>query len=151
MSLVTEGQALILVGGPGTGKTARLNRAAADADGLVLRASGHRLETDVPFAGLHQLLRPVLDRADVLPARQRAALGVLTGDGGPDRLLLGIAVLNLLSELGPVVAVRRTLRRATSVARSTYPPTAASPSRPRPSSRQGARSSSSHRTNGRTS
>ncbi len=103
MSLVTGGQALILVGGPGTGKTARLDDAAAEAGGLVLRASGHRLETDIPFAGLHQLLRPVLDRADVLPVRQRAALGVLTGDGGPDRLLLGIAVLTLLSELGPVL------------------------------------------------
>lgn len=105
MSLVTEGQVLILVGGPGSGKTSRLNHAAAEADGLVLRASGHWLETDVPFAGLHQLLRPVLDRADVLPTRQRAALGVLIGGGGPDRLLLGIAVLNLLSELGPVLLV----------------------------------------------
>lgn len=99
---VSTGQALIVVGGTAADRAARLDRAF---DGLVLRAAGTVLESDIPYAGLHQLLRPVLDRAEALPDRQRDALGVLFGEGAPDRLLLGIAVLNLLAEIGPVSVV----------------------------------------------
>jgi len=97
---VSTGAALIIVGGTAADRAARLDPAFA---GLVLRAAGTELESDIPYAGLHQLLRPVLDRAEALPDRQRAALGVLFGEGAPDRLLLGVAVLNLLAEIGPVL------------------------------------------------
>ncbi|MGW5672832.1 AAA family ATPase, partial [Micromonospora sp. NPDC003776] len=102
--------ALVLRGEPGIGKTALL--AHADAAGLrVLRGVGVESEAELPFAGLHLLLHPALDRLDALPAVQaealRGALGLAAG-GAPDRFLVGLAVLSLLSELadgGPLLAV----------------------------------------------
>lgn len=104
---VSTGTALIVVGGTAAARAARLDSISGGSavDGLVLRAAGTPLESDIPYAGLHQLLRPVLGRADALPDRQRAALGVLFGEGAPDRLLLAVAVLNLLAEIGPVLVV----------------------------------------------
>ncbi|HEY3260126.1 MAG TPA: AAA family ATPase [Pseudonocardiaceae bacterium] len=97
---------LLLEGEAGAGKTALLDYAAASAGGLrVLRAEGVEPESDLPFAGLHQLLRPVLDRLDVLPDVQSAALrGALamgpvgTGPQPAERLLVGVGVLSLLAE-----------------------------------------------------
>ncbi|SBT40300.1 LuxR family transcriptional regulator [Micromonospora auratinigra] len=102
--------ALVVRGEPGIGKTALL--AHADLAGLrVLRAAGVESEAELPFAGLHLLLRPVLDRLDAVPAVQaealRGALG-LAAAGAPDRFLVGLAVLSLLSEVaddGPLLAV----------------------------------------------
>ena len=57
---------------------------------------------ELAFAGLHQLCMPMLDRIDRLPDRQRDALGAAFGlDGGaaPDRFLVGLALLGLLSEV----------------------------------------------------
>ena len=101
---------LVLRGAPGLGKTALLDDAAARADGLrVLRAAGAEEEADVPFAGLHQLLHPVLERSGGLPPPQahalRRALGVESGGPAPAPLLLGAAVLGLLAEAAPVLAV----------------------------------------------
>ncbi len=95
--------ALVLRGEPGIGKTALL-RYAADraADMRVLRGSGTEFESELPFAGLHLLLRPALDRLDALPSRQREALTSAfgLGEGGAvDRFMIGAGVLSLLAEL----------------------------------------------------
>jgi DNA-binding CsgD family transcriptional regulator len=104
--------ALVLRGDPGIGKTALLDYAAAAAGGFQLvRGTGIESEAELPFAGLHLLLRPALDRMDSLPVPQRQALegafGLAPGPAG-DRLLIGIAVLSLLSELagdGPLLCL----------------------------------------------
>ena len=56
---------------------------------------------ELTYAGLQQLCSPFLDRLELLPAPQRAALGTafgLTGGEPPDRFLVGLAVLSLLGE-----------------------------------------------------
>jgi DNA-binding NarL/FixJ family response regulator len=71
------GGALGLVGEPGVGKSLLLARVRDEARRVgcsVLAARGTPLETHLPYAGLHQLLRPVLSRADALPVAQREAL-----------------------------------------------------------------------------
>ncbi|MEV6620858.1 AAA family ATPase [Amycolatopsis sp. NPDC051106] len=99
-----QGRALLVVGEPGAGKTALLQYVATHAPGCrVLRTAGVQAEMELPFAGLHQLCVPLLDRVDTLPAPQRQALGTafgLTAGPAPDRLLVGLAVLSLLAEAG---------------------------------------------------
>jgi DNA-binding NarL/FixJ family response regulator len=94
---------LVVRGDTGIGKTALLDYAAGAADGMrVLRAAGAETEAELAFAGLHLLLRPVLDRIGGLPGPQADALGGalgLAGRGSQDRFLAGLAVLSLLSEL----------------------------------------------------
>jgi len=96
-------QALVVLGEPGIGKSALLGHLAADAEDLqVLRAAGNRAESELPFAGLHQLFGSMLAPIDDLPAPQRRALRVAFGieDGdAPDRYVLALAVLNLLADL----------------------------------------------------
>jgi DNA-binding CsgD family transcriptional regulator len=73
----STGAALVLRGEPGIGKTALLReaRSRAEARGmLVLVTSGVQSEMHIPYAGLHQLLRPVLSDADRLSERQREVL-----------------------------------------------------------------------------
>ena len=101
-----EGRVLTVLGEPGTGKTvllARAIRAARSAGMRVLTAYGLESERDMAFAGLHQLLRPALDRVDDLPDRQARTLRgafAMSEDSVPsDALLTGIAVLTLLSVL----------------------------------------------------
>ncbi|WP_113701405.1 AAA family ATPase [Nonomuraea lactucae] len=105
---------LVLTGEAGSGKSTMLELAALRASGgrRVLRADGAPNETNIPFAALHQLLRPVLHEAGALSPRQRSALLTAVGsvDGGtaPDRLIIGVAVLELLSGLAqhtPVLVV----------------------------------------------
>jgi hypothetical protein len=68
-----RGGALVVRGEAGVGKSVLLGQARAVADGfLVLQAVGIESEAELAFAGLHQLLRPVLDRIDTLPAPQTA-------------------------------------------------------------------------------
>ena len=108
-------QVLVVTGEAGMGKTALLADAAgrARAAGMeVLSVTGRESESNLAFAGLHQLLRPVLSGAAGLPGRQaRALLGALglTADPvAPDPLLIGVAVLTLLSDLSgrcPVLVV----------------------------------------------
>ena len=107
-----EGRALVLRGEPGVGKTALLDYLADRAAGcLVARAAGVQSEMELAFAGLHQLCAPMLDHADSLPDPQREALrtafGLSTGPA-PDRFLVGLAVIGLLSETArkrPLVCV----------------------------------------------
>lgn len=102
------GRGVLIIAEEGIGKTALLDVAAVQAAqrGMqTLRMGGARGERDLTFSGLHQLLWPVLSRADSLPRRQRYALHAAFGLEGeaqphrPDRLLLGLATLTLLSDL----------------------------------------------------
>jgi hypothetical protein len=101
---------LLVVGEPGSGESALLDAAVAEAAVLgrgVLRCAGHEGERELAFAGLHQLLEPVLPGARHLPAPQRdallAAFGLDAVAAGtereqPERLLINLGVLSLLSE-----------------------------------------------------
>ncbi len=98
-----EGQGTVLVirGEAGIGKTALLRYAARQAAGFrVAQVAGVEAEMELPFSGIHQLCAPVLDRLDALPEPQQnaltVALGLASGDV-PDRFLVGLAVLGLLS------------------------------------------------------
>src|SRR3954462_13167464 len=102
--LVTgHGGALVLRGEAGFGKTALLEHAIHSASDLtVLRAVGVESEAELAFAALHRLCAPVLDGLDRLSGPQRDALAITFGlQAGPvpDRFLVGLATLNLLSEV----------------------------------------------------
>ena len=92
----------MLRGEPGIGKTALLGYAAERAAGFqVVRAAGAESEMELPFAGLHQLCGPMLGGLGRLPPPQRDALGTafgLSSGAQPDRFLIGLAVLSLLSD-----------------------------------------------------
>jgi DNA-binding CsgD family transcriptional regulator len=93
---------LILVGEAGVGKSALLEDAREQAAGMrVLAGRGVESEAHLPFAALHQVVRPVLDLVDNLPQPQaaalRGALGLAEG-GGEDRFLISLATLSLLAE-----------------------------------------------------
>jgi hypothetical protein len=94
---------LVMRGEPGVGKTALLEYAIESAAGLrVARVAGVESEMELAFAALHQLCAPMLDKLGGLPDPQRAALGVafgLNAGAVPDRFLVGLAVLSLLSEV----------------------------------------------------
>jgi hypothetical protein len=96
-------QVLVLRGEAGVGKTALLEYLAERASGCrIARAAGVESEMELAFAGLHQLCAPFLDRLECLPGPQRNALsmafGLSAGDP-PERLIVGLAVLGLLSEV----------------------------------------------------
>ena len=93
---------LVMRGEPGLGKSALLEEAAQRAVGFrVLRAVGIESESELAFAALHQLLRPVFELIDRLPDPQaaplRGAFG-LSDEGTHNRFVLSVAVLSLLSE-----------------------------------------------------
>jgi len=94
---------LVLRGEAGVGKTALLEYLIeAAADLRVVRAAGVESEMELAYAGLHQLCAPMLKQLDRLPAPQRDALQIVFGlsEGpAPDRFLVGLAVLSLLSEV----------------------------------------------------
>jgi DNA-binding CsgD family transcriptional regulator len=93
---------LVLRGAPGIGKTALLDHVAEEAaDCRVVRASGVQSEMEIPYAGLHQLCAPLLRALERLPPSQRDALRAVLGLRDlavPDRFMVGLAVLTLLSE-----------------------------------------------------
>ena len=97
-----ESRALVVRGEPGVGKTALLEYLVVRASGCrVARAVGVESEMELAFAALHQLLAPILDRLERLPVPQRDALRTAFGISAgvaPDRFLVGLAVLSLLSE-----------------------------------------------------
>ncbi|TDC85936.1 LuxR family transcriptional regulator [Micromonospora sp. KC606] len=104
--------ALLLRGEAGIGKTALLDHAvAAAADLHVVRGTGIETERQLPFAGLHLLLKSVTGRVGGLPDRQARALGGALGLVAPvegDRFLVGMGVLTLLADLAeeqPVLCV----------------------------------------------
>jgi AAA ATPase domain len=106
-----EGGALLLVGDAGVGKSALLAEARERAgDMCVLCCGGVESEAALPFAALHQLLRPLLDRVATLPRPQATALLRALGEepGGAERFLVSAAVLSLLddaAEEGPVLCL----------------------------------------------
>jgi len=99
-----RGAALVLRGDPGIGKTALLAVASAAASSKgtsVLRTAGAQSEIGLAFAGLHQLLRPLLTGLDRLPGPQRDALSVAFGAidvPAPAPFLIALAALNLLTD-----------------------------------------------------
>jgi DNA-binding CsgD family transcriptional regulator len=97
-----ESRTLVIVGEPGVGKTALLQYAEGVApDFRLQRAVGVESEMELAFAALHQLCAPMLERIERLPEPQREALAIALGmctGSAPDRFLVGLAVLGLLSE-----------------------------------------------------
>ncbi|MGK5680980.1 AAA family ATPase [Actinoplanes sp. URMC 104] len=96
-----RGGSLVVLGEAGSGKSALLDHAAAGHGGRVLRAGGVQSEAELPFAALHQLLRPLLGALPGLVPTQREALrGALELGSAAvgDRFLVSVAVLNLVSE-----------------------------------------------------
>ncbi len=107
-----ESRTLLIHGEPGIGKTALLDYVVDAAAGMrLLQAAGVESEMELPFASLHQLCAPLLDAVEQLPAPQRDALEVAFGraaGAAPDRFLVGLAVLTLLSRTAeecPVLCV----------------------------------------------
>jgi DNA-binding CsgD family transcriptional regulator len=109
-----HGGALFVTGAAGIGKTSFLDAAAGDARRrgyMVLTVTGLESEADLPFAGLHQLLQPVLSSAGALPGPQKnallTALGMRAG-APPELFLVGLATLSLMDEVAgerPLVVV----------------------------------------------
>src|SRR5665811_1596529 len=104
--------ALIVYGDPGIGKSALLDEVAATAAGFtVLRARPLQTESELPFAGLSDLLRPLLSLLDRIPEPQAAALSGALALGPPtpgDRFAAAAATISLLAagaDEGPVLAV----------------------------------------------
>ena len=107
-----ESRAIVVSGDPGVGKTALLEHLSGQASGCRLaRIAGVQSEMELPFAALHQLCAPMLDKLPGLPNPQRDALEITFGmssGSAPDRFLVGLAVLGLLSEVAedqPLVCV----------------------------------------------
>ena len=97
-----QSASLVIRGEPGVGKSALLGHMIDAASGFhVERAVGVESEIELPYAGLHQLCGRMLGRLEHLPEPQRAAIGTAFGlNAGvpPDRFLVGLAALTLLSE-----------------------------------------------------
>ncbi|HEY2005576.1 MAG TPA: ATP-binding protein, partial [Solirubrobacteraceae bacterium] len=98
-----ESRTLVISGEPGIGKSALLKYLTESAsDMTVMRTVGVESEMELAFASLHLLCAPLLDHLPRLPVPQRRALEIVFGlsDGAPpDRFLVGLAVLGLLSEV----------------------------------------------------
>ena len=97
---------LVVSGEAGIGKTALLGLAASAAEGMtVLNATAIETEAELPFAGLHLLLRPVRGQLARIPRPQAGALNrafgltEAPGQPGDDVFLCGLAVLSLLTEI----------------------------------------------------
>jgi hypothetical protein len=107
-----ESRSLVLRGEAGIGKTALLEYLIESASDItILRAVGVESETELAYASLHQLCGPILNRINALPAPQREALEIVFGlrsAAAPNRFLVGLGVLSLLSEVaddGPLLCL----------------------------------------------
>jgi DNA-binding CsgD family transcriptional regulator len=106
-----RGAVLVVRGEAGIGKSSLIAtavREATDRGMLTLSTSGVQAEADLPFAGLHQLIRPIMAGVSALPTRQRTAL--LTAFGmadaaAPDLFLVALASLDLLSDKADLTPV----------------------------------------------
>lgn len=102
--LEDRGGSMVICGEAGVGKSALLDEARARAveRGMtVLRTTGAPSESQMAFAGLHQLLRPRLERVDELPTPHAAALLAAFGlddRAAPDLFLIALAALDLLAD-----------------------------------------------------
>lgn len=105
---------VVLRGEAGIGKTALIDYMSGTvASGFqVLRTAGVESDMELPFAGIHRLIAPVLPGGiETLPGPQRHALATafgLASGPAPDRFLVGLAVLGLIataSEVRPVLCV----------------------------------------------
>ena len=100
----SKGSAIVVRGEAGIGKSSLLAEVAARAREhgmLVLTTAGAQSETHLPFAGLHQLLRPVMGGMPRLEPSQRAALRAAFGMAepvAPNLFMIGLAVLELIAE-----------------------------------------------------
>ena len=96
-----ESAALVIRGEAGVGKTALLRYCARQASGYrVVQIAGIESEMELPYAGVHQLCAPLLDRLTDLPPPQQDALGIafgLSSGAAPDRFLVALATLSLLA------------------------------------------------------
>src|SRR3989442_6597573 len=109
-----RGTALLLSGAPGIGKTSLLEvaaRRAQDRGYRVLAVTGVESEAALPYAGLQQVLQPVLASAGSLPDPQKAALltalGMRSGPA-PEMFLVALGALNLIVDVGadkPICAI----------------------------------------------
>ena len=132
--LAEGGAALLVSGEAGVGKSAMLlyARARADAVGFrTLTTVGVESEAELAFAGLHQLLVPVLELVELLPGPKRGALEVAFGIASgpePDVFLVALAAFQLVCDAAegcPLVILaddahwldRSTLRVLTFIAR----------------------------------
>ena len=107
-----ESRALVLRGEAGIGKTALLEYLVESAsDVTLIRGVGVESEMELAYSSLHQICAPLLDRLAALPGPQRVAAEIVFGlssGPAPDRFLVGLAVLSLLSEVSeerPVLCV----------------------------------------------
>src|SRR4051794_5967008 len=95
-----ESRTLVIRGEPGVGKTALLRYVARQASGFrIAQIAVVQAEMELPFAAIHQLCAPMLDRLDALPPPQQNALEVAFGlspGKAPDRFLVAVAALSLL-------------------------------------------------------
>src|SRR4051812_8568735 len=98
-----QSRTLVVRGQPGMGKTALLDYAAdAASEFRMSRAAGVESEMELPFAALHQLCGRMVDRLERLPDPQADALSVAFGlraGESPDRFLVGLAALSLMSDV----------------------------------------------------
>ena len=107
-----ESRVLVVRGDPGVGKTVLLDYLVSRAPGCRLaRAVGVQSEMELAFAGLHLLCASMLDHLEAIPVPQREALRTAFGISAgppPDRFLVGLAALSLLSEVAgerPLICV----------------------------------------------
>ena len=107
-----QSRSLVLRGEPGIGKTALLEYLIESGSDLtVVQAAGVESEMELAYSGLHQLCGTLLNRLEKLPVPQRLAIEIVFGlseGAAPDRFLVALAVLSLLSEVseeGPVLCV----------------------------------------------
>jgi len=104
--------ALVVRGEAGIGKTALLEYAVEQADGMtVARALGVESEAELQFSGLLELLRPFLEQLPEIPTQQAGALRSALGLCRPeahDRFTIGAATLSLLAaaaESNPLLVI----------------------------------------------
>jgi DNA-binding CsgD family transcriptional regulator len=124
-AVAERGSALVIRGEAGIGKSTLLAAAAVEARDRgfsILTASGVHSEAELPFAGLHQLLHPILDRAEQLPAPQRTAIESAFGAGdavAPELFMIALASLNLVADLAATSPVLLVIEESNSLDRPT--------------------------------